>query len=319
EFYTLLVCSVAGAMTLVAANHFASLFIGLELLSVPMYGMIAYACRDRTSLEGGIKYLILSGAASGLLLFGMALLYAVSGSLNFAELSSLNAFGAPASWLVIGVGMIVIAFGFKLSLVPFHLWTPDVYQGAPGPVAAYVATVSKLAAFAVLLRFFMVAPSVDSNGILGLIALIAFLSMIIGNVLALMQNNVKRLLGYSTIAQIGYLLTMIAASEGIAVEAAGFYLAAYIVTMLGAFGVVTLVSSPYTGPDADALENYRGLFWRRPYLAAVMTIMMISLAGIPLTAGFISEFYAIAVGMQSSLWWLVVGIIIGSAIGLYYY
>lgn len=319
EFYLLLLCSVAGALTLVAASHMASLFMGLELLSVPLYGMVSYTYRDRISLEGGIKYMVLSGAASATLLFGMALIYAVSGTLEFRGLAAFATSGAPSSWLLIGVGMMVIAFGFKLSLAPFHLWTPDVYEGAPGPASAFLATVSKLAAFAVLMRFFIMAPSVDSGWLLNMIAVIAFISMIVGNVLALRQRNIKRLLGYSSIAHLGYLLTMLVASEGIAVEAAGVYLATYIATMLAAFGVVTLVSSPYGGPDAAGLHYYRGLFWRRPYLASVLTVMMLSLAGIPVTAGFIGKFYALAVGMQSDLWWLVAGIIVGSAIGLVYY
>lgn len=319
EFYLLLMCSVTGAMTLVAASHMASLFIGLELLSVPLYGMAAYTFRDKISLEAGIKYMVLSGAASATLLFGMALLYAVSGSLEFQNLAVFATLVAPSSWLVIGVGMIVIAFGFKLSLVPFHLWTPDVYDGAPAPASAYLSTVSKLAAFAVLMRFFIMSRSIDESWVPNMIAVIAFLSMIIGNLLAVRQNNIKRLLGYSSIAHLGYLLTMIASSTGIAVEAAGIYLATYIATMLGAFGVVALVSSPYSGTDAAGLHNYRGLFWRRPYLASVLTVMMLSLAGIPLTAGFIGKFYALATAMQSDLWWLVAGIIIGSAIGLYYY
>lgn len=319
EFYLLLACSVTGALTLVSANHFASLFIGLELLSVPMYGMLAYTFRDRISLESGIKYMVLSGAATAALLFGMALLFATSGTLEFSGLTDLSATNAPRLWLLLGVGLIVISFGFKLSLMPFHLWTPDVYEGSPGPASTYLATVSKLAAFAVLTRFFMQAPSVASDWLLALIGVIAFISMLGGNLLALRQNNIKRLLGYSTIAHLGYLLTVIVASEGIAVEAAGVYLATYIATMLGAFGVITLVSSPYTGPDAARLEHYRGLFWRQPYLASMLTIMMLSLAGIPLTAGFIGKFYVLAVGMQSSLWWLVIGIIAGSAIGLYYY
>src|SRR5699024_6942881 len=224
-----------------------------------------------------------------------------------------------ASWLVIGVGMIVIAFGFKLSLVPFHLWTPDVYEGAPAPASAYLSTVSKLAAFAVLMRFFIMSHSIDESWVPGMVAVIAFLSMLIGNLLAGRQKKIRRLLGYSSGVHLCYLLTMIAARVGIAVEAAGVYLASYIATMLGAFGVVALVSSPYSGTDAAGLHNYRGLFWRRSYLASVLTVMMLSLAGIPITAGFIGKFYALATGMQSDLWWLVAGIIIGSAIGLYYY
>src|SRR5699024_6551337 len=307
-------------MALVAACHMASLFIGLELLSVPMYGMIAYTFRDRISLEAGIKYMILSGAASATLLFGMALLYAVSGSLAFANLAAFATFAsASSSWMAVGVGMIIIGFGFKLSLVPFHLWTPDVYEGAPGPASTYLSTVSKLAAFAVLMRFFIASRSIDESWLPQMITIIAFLSMIIGNLLAVRQNNIKRLLGYSSIAHIGYLLTMLAASKGLAVAGAGLYLATYIATMLGAFGVVTLISSPYSGPDAASLHNFRGLFWRRPYLASVLTVMMISLAGIPMTAGFIGKVYALAVGVQGDLWWLVGGIIVGSAIGLYYY
>lgn len=319
EFYLLLLCSVTGALALVSANHMASLFIGLELLSVPLYGMVAYTFRDRIALEGSIKYLILSGAASATLLFGIALIYAASGSLRFSELAAYASAGVLAPWLLIGLGMMVIAFGFKLSLAPFHLWTPDVYEGAPAPASAFLATVSKLAAFAVLLRLFMVAPSIDRSWLLTLIGVIAFISMLVGNLLALRQNNIKRLLGYSSIAHLGYLLTIIAASEGIAVEAAGVYLATYIATMLGAFGVVAMVSAPYSGPDATMMHNYRGLFWRRPYLASVLTVMMLSLAGIPVTAGFIGKFYALAVGVQSDLWWLVGGIIAGSGIGLYYY
>ncbi|MES1924719.1 NADH-quinone oxidoreductase subunit NuoN [Salinisphaera sp. T31B1] len=322
EFYILLLCSAGGAMALIASRHLASLFIGLELLSVPLYGMVAYAYRDRISLEAGLKYMVLSGAASAFLLFGMALLYAASGSLVFADLASTLAAGTSAhhSWLLMGIGMMFVALAFKLSLVPFHLWTPDVYEGAPGPVSAFLATVSKVAVFALLLRLFTLAAPADSPWLLTLLGVIAFASMIIGNLLALRQNNIKRLLGYSSIAHLGYLLTaIVAGGSGLAAETVGVYLTTYVATTLGAFGVVTLVSSPYSGTDAGALHHYRGLFWRRPYLAAVMTVMMLSLAGIPMTAGFIGKFYAIAVGVESGLWWLVGGIVAGSAIGLYYY
>ncbi|GAB3675424.1 NADH-quinone oxidoreductase subunit NuoN [Salinisphaera aquimarina] len=321
EFYILLLCSAGGAMALIASRHLASLFIGLELLSVPLYGMVAYAYRDRISLEAGLKYMILSGAASAFLLFGMALIYGASGTLVYADLAALTSDGGGhQSWLLMGMGMMVVALAFKLSLVPFHLWTPDVYEGAPGPVSAFLATVSKVAVFALLLRFFTLAPPADSSWLLTLLGVVAFASMMIGNLLALRQNNIKRLLGYSSIAHLGYLLTaIVAGGSGLAAETVGVYLATYVATTLGAFGVVTLVSSPYSGTDAGALHHYRGLFWRRPYLAAVMTVMMLSLAGIPMTAGFVGKFYAIAVGVESGLWWLVGGIVAGSAIGLYYY
>lgn len=320
EFYLLLLCSTGGALALIASRHFASLFIGLELLSVPLYGMVAYAYRDRISLEAGLKYMILSGAASSFLLFGMALLYAASGTLEYAGLvTGLADGGAHQPWVLVGVGMIVVALAFKLSLVPFHVWTPDVYEGAPGPSSAFLATVSKVAVFAVLMRFFILAPPAANGWLLTIVAVIAFASMMVGNLLALRQRNVKRLLGYSSIAHLGYLLTAVVAGGELGVETVGVYLATYVVTMLGAFGVITLVSSPYSGTDAGALHHYRGLFWRRPYLATVFTLMMLSLAGIPMTAGFIGKFYAIAVTVDARLWWLTGGLVVGSAIGLYYY
>ncbi|MDA3923006.1 MAG: NADH-quinone oxidoreductase subunit NuoN [Salinisphaera sp.] len=320
EYYILLLSSTLGGIALVSSQHMASLFIGFELLSVPLYGMIAYAYRDHISLEGGLKYMVLSGMASSFLLFGMALLYAASGTLSFAGLlDPMAGDGALHNWLLVGVGMMVVGLGFKLSLVPFHLWTPDVYEGAPGPVSAFLATVSKVAVFGVLMRFFVVAPSTDDHLLMILIGVIAFASMLIGNLLALRQNNIKRLLGYSSIAHLGYLLTAVVAGGALGVETAGVYLVTYVATTLGAFGVVTLVSSPYSGTDAGSLDHYRGLFWRRPYLAAVLTVMMLSLAGIPLTIGFIGKFYAIAVAVQSGLWWLVGSLVVGSTIGLYYY
>ena len=320
EFYLLLLCSAGGALALIASRHFASLFIGLELMSVPLYGMVAYAYRDRISLEAGLKYMVLSGAASAFLLFGMALLYAASGSLEYVGLvDGMANGGAHQSWVLIGVGMMVVALAFKLSLVPFHVWTPDVYEGAPGPVSAFLATVSKVAVFALLLRFFTLAAPAANDWLLTLMGVIAFASMMIGNLLALRQRNVKRLLGYSSIAHLGYLMTAIVAGGELGTEAVGVYLATYVATTLGAFGVVTLVSSPYSGTDAGALHHYRGLFWRRPYLAAVFTVMMLSLAGIPMTAGFLGKFYVIAVSVESGLWWLAGGIVAGSAIGLYYY
>lgn len=320
EFYILLASSVLGAMALIASRHFASLFIGLEMLSVPLYGMVAYTYRERMSLEAGFKYMILSGAASSFLLFGMALLYAASGHLTYEGLVAAVSLGDTAhAWVLMGVGMMLIALTFKLSLVPFHVWTPDVYEGAPAPVATFLATVSKAAVFALLMRFFVLAPVTDNEWLLTLIGVIAFLSMFAGNLLALRQTNIKRLLGYSSIAHLGYLLTAIVAGTQLSVEAVGVYLATYVGTTLGAFGIVSLVSSPFNGRDAADLDHYRGLYWKRPVLAVAMAIMMLSLAGIPLTMGFIGKFYILSVAMASQLWWLVAGIIIGSGIGLFYY
>jgi len=208
---------------------------------------------------------------------------------------------------------------FKLSLVPFHLWTPDVYEGAPAPVAAFLATASKVAVFAVMVRLFQISPAANTGVLSNVLTVIAIASILFGNLLALTQNNLKRLLGYSSIAHFGYLLIALVASKGLAVEAIGVYLVTYVITSLGAFGVITLMSSPYKGRDADALYEYRGLFWRRPYLTAVLTVMMLSLAGIPLTAGFIGKFYIVATGVEAHEWWLVASLVLGSAIGVFYY
>ncbi|WP_434458638.1 NADH-quinone oxidoreductase subunit NuoN [Stutzerimonas urumqiensis] len=319
ELYLLLTLSATGGMVLVSAQHLAALFVGLELLSVPVYGLVAYAFFSRRSLEAGIKYMVLSAAGSAFLLFGMALLYAESGTLAFTGIGASLATHLPSPLVQTGVVMMLIGLAFKLSLVPFHLWTPDVYEGAPAPVSAFLATASKVAVFAVLLRLYLMSPATGDGWLTNALTVIAIASILGGNLLALNQSNLKRLLGYSSIAHFGYLLVALIASNGFAVEAVGVYLVTYVLTSLGAFGVVTLMSSPYNGRDADALYEYRGLFWRRPYLTAVLTVMMLSLAGIPLTAGFIGKFYIITTGVESRLWWLLGALIIGSAIGLYYY
>ncbi|MBZ9558860.1 MULTISPECIES: NADH-quinone oxidoreductase subunit NuoN [unclassified Modicisalibacter] len=318
EFYLLLLCSTAGGLVLSASTHLATLFFGLELVSMPLYGMLAYTYRARRSLEAGIKYLVLSAAATTFLLFGMALLYAETGHLDIAGLAD-SAAGGIGAWGLAGAAMVIVGLGFKLSVVPFHLWTPDVYEGGPGPATTFLASASKVAVFAVLLRLVMSAPAFQSDWLHGVLAVLAVVTMLVGNLLAVTQSNLKRLLGYSSIAHFGYLLTALVIGEGLSIEATGVYLVTYMLTTLGAFGVVTLISSPYSGEDAAALHHYRGLFWRRPYLTAVLTITMLSMAGIPFTAGFIGKFYIIALGVEAGRWWLVGAVIVGSAIGLYYY
>lgn len=318
EFYLLLLCSAAGGLVLVASRHLASLFLGLELLSMPLYGMLAYAFHERRSLEAGIKYLILSAAASAFLLFGMALLYAQTGELELSALMASMVRGSGA-WGLAGAGLMLAGLGFKLSVVPFHLWTPDVYEGGPGPAATFLATASKVAVFILMLRLVLSAPAFQGEWLHAVLWVLSLASMLVGNLLALTQSNLKRLLGYSSIAHFGYMLLVLVVADGLAAETGGVYLITYVPATLAAFGVVILVSSATEGRDAGALHYYRGLFWRRPYLTAVMTIAMLSLAGIPATAGFIGKFYLIALGVEAHQWWLVVGIIAGSAISLYYY
>lgn len=318
EIYLLLALAVLGGLVMACSRHLASFFIGLELMSVPVYGMVAYTFRNRRSLEAGAKYMVLSAMASAMLLFGMALIYAVAGSLSFGGLiESYMGSNASNPLLLAGTALLISGVAFKLSFAPFHIWTPDVYEGAPAPIAGFLASASKIAVFAVFLRFLYESASLHSEYLRMALAIMAGISIVLGNLLAVAQTNIKRLLGYSSIAHFGYLLVPVIAGMGH--EPVGVYLITYMVTTLGAFGVVALMSSPYSTHDADQLYSYRGLFWRRPYLTAVMTGMMLSLAGIPVTAGFIGKFYVVIAAVNTSLWWLLGLVIVGSAIGLYYY
>lgn len=319
ELYILMLVAALGSAVLVASSHLVSLFLGLELLTVSLYGMISYPYTRPLSIEAGLKYLVLAASSAAFLLFGMALVYYVTGTMDFAGIAAAAPLaGAAMRWLIWpGMVLMITGFGFKLAVVPFHLWTPDVYEGAPAPVAAFVATVSKGAMFAVLVRFFYVSRAEQYGPVLVVFEIIAIASMIGGNVLALLQTNVKRILAYSSIAHLGYLLVAFLAAGDLAVEAVTFYLAAYFATTLGAFGVVTVLSRGEH--DADTLEDYRGLFWRRPVLAAVFTVSLLSLAGIPVTAGFIGKFYLVAAGAAASLWALIIILVVTSGIGIYYY
>jgi NADH-quinone oxidoreductase subunit N len=316
EFYLLLILVTLGSTVLVASSHFVSFFLGLETLSVALYVLIAYLRSSERSIEAGIKYLILAAVSAAFLLFGMALVYADLGTMEFARMASLSSGNSKAIFLT-GLAMIVIGVGFKLAVVPFHMWTPDVYEGAPAPVAAFVATVSKGAMFALLLRYFTEMRVQASGSLFLVFTLIAIASMFVGNLLALLQNNVKRILAYSSIAHLGYLLVAFLAGGSRGAAAVTFYLVAYFVTTLSAFGVITELSGQQR--DADTMDDYRGLFWRRPWLASIFTASLLSLAGIPLTAGFVGKFYVLVAGIGSALWLLVIILIVNSAIGLYYY
>jgi NADH-quinone oxidoreductase subunit N len=316
EFYILILLSTTGAMVLAASRNFAALFLGLELLSVALYALIAYIRSERVSIEAGIKYLVLAASSSSILLFGLALIYSESGSMDIAQSASTARAGGAANSVVLlaGLVLVLVGVGFKLAIVPFHLWAPDVYEGAPLPVTAFIATVSKGGMFALLLRWF---PSVASGAIVLVLSLMAIASMLAGNLLALRQNNVKRILAYSSIAHMGYMLVALLAGGVLGASAATYYLMAYIVTILGAFGAMTALSGSRW--EAASIENYRGLFWERPLIAAVFTTMLLSLAGIPLTAGFLGKFYVLTSGASQSRWLLVFTLVISSTIGLYYY
>lgn len=316
EFYMLLLLAALGSIVLVSSAHFVSFFLGLELLSVSLYALIAYPRTREQAIEAGVKYLVLAAASAAFLLFGMALVYAELGTMAFGRMTMPTA--TPDRIVALaGIGLIVVGFGFKLALAPFHLWTPDVYQGAPAPTTAFVATVSKGAMFAVLVRYFSGIDVRADHALFLVFTILAIASMVGGNLLALLQHNVKRLLAYSSIAHLGYLLVAFLASGALATTAIAFYLVAYFVTMIGAFGVVAVLS---TGErDADRLDDFRGLALRRPWLSGVFTAMLLSLAGIPLTAGFVGKFYLTVAAGGAALWGLLIVMMVTSGIGLFYY
>lgn len=318
EYYLLLLLAMLGSMVLVCSSHFASFFLGLELLSISLYALIAYPKSRIKHIEAGMKYLVLAAVSSAFLLFGMALIYADSGAMTLSVIASKASHDAGYTLpFIAGLTLMIVGIGFKLALVPFHMWTPDVYEGAPPPVAAFIATVSKGAIFAILLRYFTQTDFLKSDSLFLVFAFITFVSMIAGNILALFQNNIKRVLAYSSIAHMGYLLVAFLSGGAFSAQVVTFYLVTYFVTTFGAFGVITLMSD--NERDADDIDDYRGMSSRRPFLAAVFTAMLFSLAGIPLTAGFIGKFYLITAGASSGLWVLVVTLALSSVIGLFYY
>jgi NADH-quinone oxidoreductase subunit N len=248
----------------------------------------------------------------------MALVYLGSGSMEFAGIAnSLDSKDSVSPLVITGLGMMLAGIGFKLAVVPFHMWTADVYQGAPAPVTAFIATASKGGVFAVLLRFFMEIDAFDLLFVSYSLIVIAVASMIIGNFLALQQTNVKRILAYSSIAHLGYLLVAFLPGTGMSTEAVSFYILAYSLSILTAFGVVTILSTKES--DAEDLEVYKGLFWNNPLLACIFSSALLSLAGIPLTAGFIGKFYILSAGVQGGFWLPAIVLVLSSVVGLYYY
>jgi NADH-quinone oxidoreductase subunit N len=314
EFFLLLLMATLGAGALAACKSFVTLFLGLETMTLAMIGMIAYA-RDRPdAAEAALKYLILSGMSSAFLLFGMALLELATGTLDIA-----GALAAPENPMILaGLAMLGIAAGFKLSVVPFHIWVPDVYTGAPAPSGAFLAVIPKIAVLAVLVRMSALAGPL-APAAWQAVTIVAVLSMLGGNLLALRQQNIKRVLGYSSIAHLGYLLVAILATGAIGRVAVVFYIVTYALTMIAAFGVVAALSSAAAGRDADRIADLRGLFWTRPAMAAVMTLALLSLAGIPPAIGFIAKMYIFAAGVHTDLWLLIGTMIASSVIGLFYY
>jgi NADH-quinone oxidoreductase subunit N len=318
EYYVFLLTALLGSAVLVCSSHFASLFVGIELLSISLYILIAYA-GTRQNIEAGIKYFVLTAVSIAFLLFGAALIYGSTKTMEFHGLSTIirGSNGAASRLFLAGAGMFLIGIFFKLAVVPFHFWVPDVFEGSLAPVTGFLATVSKGAVFAVLARYFSAVNIFEHKSLFYIFASVATASMFLGNITALMQSNVKRILAYSSIAHFGYLLITVIVGGSTGLMAAIFYLTAYFITTLTAFSIITFLSSGET--DLENIDDYRGLAARHPFFAAGLTVAMLSLAGIPLTAGFIAKFYVLTAGAEIKLWALLVILVVNSVIGLFYY
>lgn len=319
EFYPLLMLASLGSAMLVFSTHFITFFVSLEILSISLYTLIAYYREREKAIEAGLKYLILAALSASFLLLGMALVYAASGTMSFSSLSTIPSglTGSSQLMLISGIALMIVGIGFELAAVPFHMWTPDIYEGASSPISAFIATVAKGSIVAILMRFFIMADLYRFENIVWVFTIMSVLSMLIGNLLALMQNNVKRMLAYSSIAHFGYLLIAIIVGKQLGVMAATFYLTIYAISILTAFGIITFLSK--SQEEALNIEDYQGLFWKKPFLAVAFTVSLLSLAGIPLTAGFTGKFFVLTAGVQQSQWLLVLTLVVGSVIGLYYY
>ena len=319
EFHALLLTSLAGMVVLVASQNLVTLFLGFELLSIPLYVLCATEMRRSASLESGLKYLIIGSVGSATLLYGLALLYGATGSTDFGAMAA--AIGkddlATDPLLLTGIALSLVGLGFKASVAPFHQWTPDVYEGAPTPVTAFMATATKAAAFGIMLRLFDVAL-IDAQQSWGpALAVLATISIIVGNAGALGQSSLKRLLAWSSVAQAGYLLVGVVVSTRLGLQATVFYLAIYLVMNMAAFAVIAARERETgLGDDIDAVA---GICVTRPALAWPMTIAMLSLAGIPATGGFIGKLYLIEAGVDGGYTWLAVVLVAGSMVSLAYY
>ena len=328
EYHSLLLFSVLGMAVLVAAQNLVTLFLGIELLSIPLYVLCASESRREGSIESGLKYLIVGSVGSATLVYGLAMIYGAAGSTDFADIGNAIASGGILGdpLLLTGIGLVTVGFAFKASIAPFHQWTPDVYEGAPTPITSFMATATKAAALGVFLRFFDVAASGAQDTWGPLLAALAAITIVVGNVGALGQSSLKRMLAYSGVAQAGYMLAGVVVGSRLGVEATVLYLAMYLTMNVAAFAVIVAREREDSTPGSasetatgDDLAGLAGLGARRPRLAVPMTIAMLSLSGIPGTVGFIGKFYLIRALVDGNYTWLAIVLVIGSMLSLGYY
>ena len=319
EYYALLLFSIVGQCVMVTANELIMIFIGLEISSIASYILAGYLRDDPRNNESALKYFLLGSFATAFLLYGVAWIYGATGSTNLGEIRNVLLSGVNPSQALIGVAaaLMFVGLAFKISAAPFQGWAPDVYQGAPAPVSAFLTVGPKAAAFAVLIRVFLIGLGPIAAKWLPIFWACALATMLVGNLAAIMQSNIKRLLAYSSIAHAGYVLVAVTSNSGTGVAAAMFYLAAYTFTNAGAFLVVAYFSR--RGEQYVAVDDFAGLAQRSPGMAAMMTIFLLSLIGVPLTGGFFGKFYVFKAALDANLIWLTVLGLLNSAIAAYYY
>jgi len=315
EYHALVLVAALGAMLMAASSDLIMLFLGLETLSIPLYVLAAFARTDPRSQEAGLKYFLLGAFGTAFFLYGIALLFGATGSTGFQALAEQA--HAPKTFFRAGVALLTIGLAFKAAVVPFHFWAPDVYEGAPLPTTAYMSVIAKVGAFAAFVRVYMVALAALAAQWSTALAAISVLTMIVGNVAALRQTSIKRLLAYSSIAHAGFILTGVVAGSPAGASAVAFYLLAYTFMTLGAFGVVLMLHR--RGEEADRIADLTGLAWRAPALGGAMTLFMVSLAGLPPTAGFLAKFYVFTAALDAGQTGVAVFGVLTSVVSAYYY
>jgi len=318
EFQALMLFAIVGMNLMVASNELIMIFLGLETLSISSYILLGIKRSDPKSNESALKYFLLGSFSSAFLLYGIALTYGATQTANLESIGRQIAAGSASMTLIYAaVGLLFVGFGFKIAAVPFHVWTPDVYEGAPTPITAFMSVGPKAAGFGVLLRMLLVAFPATYGKWLGLVWLSAVLTMVLGNCVALVQSNIKRMLAYSSIAHAGYILVGVATGNQEGVAAILFYTLSYALMNIGAFTIVALVSR--RGDRKTHIDDFAGLGFKQPGLAAALSIFLLSLAGIPLTAGFAGKFFIFRAALESQFIWLTIIGVINSAVSVYYY
>ncbi len=318
EFYTLVLLATVGMMFMAATRDLIVLFIGIETMSIAAYVLTAFNRRDRKSAEAGLKYFILGAFAAGFLLYGIALVWGATGTVNLVEIAQVVESGAAFSGLLLaGMALLGVGFAFKVAAVPFHMWTPDVYEGAPSPSTAFMAAAVKAASFVAFVRVFLVAFAPLYESWFPVLWWLAAITMVVANLIALSQPNVKRMLAYSAVAHGGYLLVGLAAANEMATGGILFYLLIYTLMTMGAFGVVMIVSGH--SEDRLQVEDYSGFGWKQPLLGVLFTIFLLSLAGFPGTGGFMAKIFLLQGAVESHLWTLAIVLAVATVVSYYYY